>query len=567
VTVHGSERRCGFGLRKWANERGAAHWTGRPDTVAPVPQAPGELFADDALAWEDGRRARRYGRLPRDARPYDWAVDLQRPVQAVPYDWSADVVDPPPRPREPERRPPRPRERRRREPQVLQSATRPRREPTKAPLEAPRRRDTRQDVERVRPRPARRPATQPRRGARARPTPRVELRRRARAVPRLVIVVAALATVAVIAQAAFRDRPTTTAPDTSARAAARQEAVRAVAARSANARAALAGAKNELAPQPASYVATAERGVYAAARAGRLPAVAVARARQALALAANALPHMPPAQAAALTTVLGHVAAQAREYDSPRALALFGMLETNARYLSGHALPVDKLDIQGPAGVVYRYRPGEGFQFHPIANFAKLNALVTERDATGAAQLARAIVARGIHQRDALIWEYYFPFQGYVGWTSGFAQAVGAQALARTSVLVHDRRLLTAAHTAFVAIPARFAHKLGGGMWVREYSFSDTPILNSQLQTLLSVSEYARIAHDPAARVFADQLAVASKALLPRFSTGCWSLYSLGGHPASLDYHRYHLVLLKKLAATRPEPLWADMARRWQSPC
>jgi hypothetical protein len=265
--------------------------------------------------------------------------------------------------------------------------------------------------------------------------------------------------------------------------------------------------------------------------------------------------------------VLGDVAAQAREYDPPRALVLFGMLETNARYLSDHALPVAKLDIEGPDGVVYRYRPGEGFQFHAIANFARLNALVAERDAAGAAQLARAIVARGTHRRGALIWEYYFPFQGYARWTSGFAQAVGAQALARASVLVKDRRLLTAAHAAFVAIPARLAHKLGGGVWVREYSFSDMPILNSQLQTLLSVSEYARIAHDRAAQSFADQLAVASKALLPRFSTGCWSLYSLGGHPASPDYQRYHLVLLKKLAATRPEPLWADMARRWQSPC
>jgi hypothetical protein len=265
--------------------------------------------------------------------------------------------------------------------------------------------------------------------------------------------------------------------------------------------------------------------------------------------------------------VLGQVAAQAREYDSPRALALFGMLETNARYLSGHALPVGKLDIRGPDGVVYRYRPGEGFQFHAIANFAKLNALVAEHDAKDAARLARAIVARGVRQRGALVWEYYFPFQGYAVWTSGFAQAVGAQALARTSVLVHDRRLLTAAHAAFVAIPARFAHALGGGMWVREYSFSDMPILNSQLQTLLSVSEYARIAHDPVAHLFADQLAVASKTLLPSFSTGCWSLYSLGGRPASAHYYRYHLELLRKLAASRPEPLWADMARRWQSPC
>lgn len=475
-----------------------------------MPLEAGELFSDAALAWEDRRRARRFGRLPRDGRPYDWATDFERPVRAVPYDWSAEVVESPPRPRE----------RQRREPEVLRPAPRPRREP-------------------------------------ARSRSRVQHRRRV-----LVIVVAALTAVGVIAQAGFDDGPTTPAPKTGARTAARP-----LAPRGADARATLARAKLGLAPLPAAYVAAAETGVAAASRAGRIPAAAATRAHQALALAANALANMPPAEAGALTTVLGHVAAHAREYDAPRALALFGMLETNARYLSAHALPLGELDIRGPDGIVYRHRSGEGFQFHPIANFAKLNELVTKHDAKGAARLARAIAARGVHQGDALIWEYYFPFEGHPRWTSGFAQAVGAQALARTSVLVHDRRLLSAARAAFAAMPARFAHKLGGGLWVREYSFSDMPILNSQLQTLLSVSEYARIARDPAAHLFAEQLAVASKRLLPRFSTGCWSLYSLGGHRASAHYHQYHLVLLNKLAATRSEPLWARMARRWHSQC
>ena len=110
-------------------------------------------------------------------------------------------------------------------------------------------------------------------------------------------------------------------------------------------------------------------------------------------------------------------------------------------------------------------------------------------------------------------------------------------------------------------IPALLTMPLGGGLWIREYGFTKEAILNAQLQSLLSISDYARIAGDGEARGVATRMELASRNLLPRFDTGCWSLYQLGGSPAPLAYHRYHVFLLKQLAAR--DPAWREAADRW----
>jgi D-glucuronyl C5-epimerase C-terminus len=100
-------------------------------------------------------------------------------------------------------------------------------------------------------------------------------------------------------------------------------------------------------------------------------------------------------------------------------------------------------------------------------------------------------------------------------------------------------------------------------LWIREYSFGDLSILNAQLQSLVSISDYARIRGDADARAVATRMDTATRALLSRFDTGCWSRYSLDGADASLPYHRYHVALLQRLARDTRDPLWADTATRW----
>src|SRR5205807_7786064 len=51
----------------------------------------------------------------------------------------------------------------------------------------------------------------------------------------------------------------------------------------------------------------------------------------------------------------------------------------------------------------------------------------------------------------------------------------------------------------------------------------------------------------------------------PRFDTGYWAVYSLGGGESPLDYHLYVVSLLNKLAQRNPaDPAWAKAAARFQ---
>ena len=227
------------------------------------------------------------------------------------------------------------------------------------------------------------------------------------------------------------------------------------------------------------------------------------------------------------------------------------------------AATATRADVLDADGLVYRSFPGHGYQFHPLASFARLNVLVSRQRPAAARRLARALVARGIPRAGALYWEYGFSFGGPARWTSGFAQAVAAQALARAGDLLFDPSLSRAAHAAFRAITRSHLRPLGGGAWILEYGFSDMAVLNAQLQSLVSLDGFGELTDDPEVHRTIARLDVASRALLLRFDTGCWSRYSLGGGEADLHYHAYHVELLRRLAATRPHPIWKRTADRW----
>ena len=291
----------------------------------------------------------------------------------------------------------------------------------------------------------------------------------------------------------------------------------------------------------------------------------VAAYRNDLRVALVDISRLPKLRAQVVASLVDEIAAQAGSYTSPRARALFTMLETNLGYLEAHALPQAKLDITDDDGVVYRWFPGKGFQFHPLANFGALNALVQSGDADGTRRLADALLARGVPRGPALRWEYYFRFgTGIPPWTSGMAQAVAAQALSRASALLADPSLLQAAGRAFAAVPLALVQQLATGPWIKLYSFDREVVLNAQLQSILSLQDYAQATNDPNAAGLAQQLTASAQALLPRFDTGYWSLYELGGAEASLDYQQYVTQLLVKLAQRNPDdPTWQDAATRF----
>jgi hypothetical protein len=316
---------------------------------------------------------------------------------------------------------------------------------------------------------------------------------------------------------------------------------------------------NGAAPASASGGA-AEAGLDAAVKAGRVDRSQAAAVRDVIVRADRALAVDPNASGGNVAAALADAAAQADVYDSARVRVLFSQLAVN---LDHGAAPADPHDITGADGTVYRYMAGHGYVFHPLANFGRLNVYVSRGDEARTRQLADALIARAVRQGDRMLWEYDFPFGGPSRWTSGFAQAVAADSLYRAGQELEDDRLKAAAHAAFAGLADGLTAPAGGGRWVLEYSYSSMLVLNADLESLLALNRYAKASGDARAAKLADQFDRAARTLLPSFDTGCWSLYSLNGHPASAGYHSYHVELLRRLFATTGAPIWHETAARW----
>jgi hypothetical protein len=261
--------------------------------------------------------------------------------------------------------------------------------------------------------------------------------------------------------------------------------------------------------------------------------------------------------------VFHDVSLHAAHFTPPRALAVFSMLEANTRYFGTHGVPGGKVDVIGRDGVLYRSFPGHGLQFHPLGNVARLNGMNTAKDAAGAEQLAEALANRLVRRNGGAIWEYYFAFGGgHPPWTSGMVQAVGAHVLARFARVFARPEFVTLARLVYREAP-RHLIPLRAGPWTRLYSFSGIVVLNAHLQSVVSLRAYAKMTGDAGAKDLAmRELRVAAR-LLPRFDTGSWSLYSLGGAAAPMKYHLYVVDLLRTLAAKTGAPIWSRYATRF----
>jgi len=306
--------------------------------------------------------------------------------------------------------------------------------------------------------------------------------------------------------------------------------------------------------------ATANAGIDAAVQRGRLDPEMAEHARAAVAAAVEAIGAQSPGRAAVLGVTLHDVAAFADAYGARRA-ALFEELDATVQGPTRFA----RDRVFDGSGVAYRSFPGQGYQFHPLANFTRLDHLVERGRREAVRALAPALVARGVRRGNALLWEYRFPFGGSPEvWTSGFAQAVGAQALAKAGRLLGDQTLTAAATAAFRAVPRDLTLTAGGGDWIQEYSYSDMAVLNAHLQSIVSLLDYVELTGDENARAYVAGLDETARSALGLFDTGCWSLYSLGGRPATLEYHSYHVSLLELLAPRTGSAVYRDAGARWR---
>lgn len=238
------------------------------------------------------------------------------------------------------------------------------------------------------------------------------------------------------------------------------------------------------------------------------------------------------------------------------------MLDENRRYLGRRGLPANETDVRGRGGILYRVGWGYGLQFHPLGNAIELNRKLTYGTKRAAADHASALAARLVPKSRGAEWEYYFPYGGgSAPWSSGMAQAVGAQALARAAPILIAPDFLIPARRAYSSIPGRLVRDVGPGPWIKLYSFSSLVVLNANLQGVLSIRNYGKIAHHPEARALADRLEASARALFPRFDTGYWTKYSLGNE-SPLEYHLYHVQLAKRLTET-PGDFWDQAHKRF----
>jgi len=319
--------------------------------------------------------------------------------------------------------------------------------------------------------------------------------------------------------------------------------------------------------QQTTALAQIKKGLDGAVASGRLDQTTADGYAAVAGRAEALLPTIPPLRAQTLTGMLKDIAGQADDYSPPWALTLFSMLQFNVQTLTTQKLPPSGTDAYDSDGVLYRFVTGHGFEFHPLGEFGALNTLILTGKTDEAKQLADALVARGVPKDGRLLWSYPFPFgHGRPPWRSGMAQAVAAQALARVGQALNDQSLLDAAGQAYAAVPGRLVRSLPAGPWIKLYSFDAAPVLNAQLQSTISIGDYAQISGNAGAAGLAAQLQASAEAMLPKFDTGYWSLYSLGGDESTFGYHDYVVTLLKKMAARNPsDPTWSDYATKFQS--
>jgi hypothetical protein len=252
--------------------------------------------------------------------------------------------------------------------------------------------------------------------------------------------------------------------------------------------------------------------------------------------------------------------------------ALFRQLDANREWFAASPPPSPLAQVNVPGDpLVYAYYPGSGLQIQPLFNWTKVNADWFAHDYEAMQALIDQLAAVVVPQSGGwLSWEYQFDYGGSrAPWLSGMAQGVAIQALARAWQATGDQNDLLLAQQALpglarpVADGGLLVDLAGGGRWWPLYaSQPGLRVLNGDLQTVISLYDYAAITGDMTAQSWATEGATAASTLLPRYDTGAWSLYD-GVHEADLGYHDLMTRQLGQLAAKSGIAVYRTYADRF----
>ena len=259
--------------------------------------------------------------------------------------------------------------------------------------------------------------------------------------------------------------------------------------------------------------------------------------------------------------------------DASRMPALFLQLERNTEYWPSQPYPASgqRVSFAG-SRLIFQYYSGYGLQIQPLANFGKANGLWRDGRVQQLGELLDELVAIASRRGRFTTWEYWFPFGGGTPpWMSAMAQGTAIQALSRGAELLGDPSYLAVARRGIRAFSTRppvgvRVRGRNGGNHYLIYSFSrGLRVLNAFAQSLNGLYDYATIAEHPRAMRLFDSGDTSLRAELAGYDTGAWSLYSLAGAEATLEYHDLATDFLENLCEKLGSGPYCDAAARFEA--
>jgi D-glucuronyl C5-epimerase C-terminus len=260
--------------------------------------------------------------------------------------------------------------------------------------------------------------------------------------------------------------------------------------------------------------------------------------------------------------------AAAKRLTGPRLVPLWLTLDTNRAYWTTHTFgPSTRRVTFAGSQLVWQYFPGQGLQFHPLANFAKLNALWSSKDDEAASQMLDELLALRVPRAGGVAWEYDFSFGGgRPPWVSGIAQGTGVQSMARVAKrLGREDEVLPILKQALgvfkTPAPQGVRVETADGPEYALYSFApDLHVINGFLQALVGLYDLGKIAGDPEAQALYTEGESVARRELPTYDTGAWSLYSRGSseHESDLSYHQLLTSFLHSMCTRTDDPVYCD---------
>lgn len=258
-----------------------------------------------------------------------------------------------------------------------------------------------------------------------------------------------------------------------------------------------------------------------------------------------------------------------------RVLPLFSQLQVNIDWFKTKGpAPSGTRSRFGDSRIYYQYFHGWGWQFHPLANFSRLNAVWTSKTAAARRSLgkyAHELISFGVLRGGALTWEYYSPFSGSAApYISAISQGTAIQALSRSGNALDDPQITAASVSAAKAFskraPVGLHVPMNGGAYFAAYSGNrKLVIFNIFVQGLNGLRTHAKITDDADAWKVYEEGLVTARAILPRSDTRAWSLYSLRGHESNLNYHQVLTGFVEDLCKNTSEKLFCMIHKRFDA--